>query len=97
MLSPRSIKIMIEAMEERHHRMSCEVLSIIDKSEHFLAAMLAKDVGLELDQVVRWQGELAIIENFTLDKEQKCGLRLTIVCYHDDELIADVNLEEITL
>lgn len=90
MLTPRQVKVMIEAQDVRHKAMQAEVRKVIHDSRDFMAVMLAKDNGLVIDQVVRYADELAIVESFVLDVYEPTGIKVNIYSYVDDTKVACV-------
>lgn len=96
-LPHEAIKGIIVTNLIRHEAMRDEVEAIIAKSEKFMVTMFAKDIGLELDQVVTYCGELAIIDRFIIDETQQCGFKIEVISYLDADKHAVVTLDQIKL
>lgn len=96
-LPHEAIKGIITANAIRHAAMLSEVETIIEKSEKFMVDMFAKDIGLELDQVVTYSGELAIIDRFIIDEKEPCGFMIELISYLDSDKHAVVTLDQIKL
>lgn len=60
------------------------------------ANMLASDIGIEIDQVVKHGGELAIVSEIYLDPRSVHGVSVRVVSYSDDEKCAVVLAEQLT-
>jgi hypothetical protein len=87
---------MIEGSEKRHKAMCEEVEAVILKSRAYMAGMFAHDCGFEIDEVVRYQGELGIITNFILCPEEEEGFRVELQNYMDDTQYAYVSVNAIS-
>lgn len=93
-IPPTTVRLMIEATERRHTKMQEEVTHVVHNSREYMAKMFAHDYGFEIDEVVKYQEELAIIAGFILDIREPEGFRVHLVSYMDDlkHAIVSVNL-----
>ena len=59
------------------------------------ATMLGEDIGLEVDMVVKYEGELAIITELYLDPKSKNGISVRVESYTDDLKFAVILSEKV--
>ena len=69
---------------------------VLEEQRNMCATMLAEDVGIELDMVVTYDGELAIITDIYLDPKSTNGVSVRVECYSDDSKYAVIRSEQVT-
>ena len=70
---------------------------VVQSQRDLCATMLGHDIGLEIDMVVGYDGELAIITNIILDPSNLSGVSLRVESYSDDLKYAVVSPEQVTV
>jgi DNA-binding transcriptional MocR family regulator len=69
---------------------------LVESQKTLAANMLAQDIGLELDQVIKVSGELGAIRKFMLDANSEDGISILIESYYDDSHFLTVRPYQIT-
>ena len=68
---------------------------VCDEQRTLVANMLAEDIGFQVDMVVDYDGELAIITDIYLDPRDINGTMFRIECYNDDQKHAVVTSDRV--
>ena len=68
---------------------------LLESQRSQCAKMLGEDVGLEVDMVVRYQDELAIITDIYLDPKSINGISVRVESYNDDLKFAVILSEHV--
>lgn len=70
---------------------------LIQQQRDLCATMLGQDIGLEVDMVITYDGELAIITDILLDPSNLSGINLRVESYQDDLKFAIVSPSQVTV
>lgn len=68
---------------------------LLDSQRSHCAMMLGQDAGIEVDMVVRYDGELAIITDIYLDPRDINGISIRVESYQDEDKFAVVLSEQV--
>lgn len=90
-----SAQAIAKAVADRLERECSQFEAIVKAQATMTAGLLAKDINLELDQVVMYGEEPVILEAFILAPSDTTGINLKVRSYRDDRKVATLSPSEI--